>query len=44
MIVGSGISLVICGWSLLFIYYNTCGKPQLLDKRGYVEWRGVKEL
>ncbi|KAE9554880.1 hypothetical protein FO519_001908 [Halicephalobus sp. NKZ332] len=27
VVIGSGIIIVLCGWCLLFLYYNTCGRP-----------------
>ena len=27
IIIGSGLLIIIFGWILLFIYYNTCGRP-----------------
>ncbi|KAI1731900.1 hypothetical protein Ddc_00744 [Ditylenchus destructor] len=27
IIAGSGLLVALCGWGLLFIYFNTCGRP-----------------
>uniref|UniRef100_A0A9J2PAJ8 Uncharacterized protein n=1 Tax=Ascaris lumbricoides TaxID=6252 RepID=A0A9J2PAJ8_ASCLU len=27
IVVGGGIAIIMCGWLILFVYYNTCGRP-----------------
>uniref|UniRef100_A0A915EK77 Histone H2A/H2B/H3 domain-containing protein n=1 Tax=Ditylenchus dipsaci TaxID=166011 RepID=A0A915EK77_9BILA len=31
-LIGSGFIIALCGWALLFLYYNTCGRPVVVKQ------------
>uniref|UniRef100_A0A915EQS9 Uncharacterized protein n=1 Tax=Ditylenchus dipsaci TaxID=166011 RepID=A0A915EQS9_9BILA len=32
ILIGSGFIIALCGWALLFLYYNTCGRPVVVKQ------------